>query len=108
LGVKISPTSYIRGIGEREVVVYDVHTEEEHTIRDVDAVVLATGRLSVNQLERELEGKVAQLFTVGDAASARMWATASYEGHKFARYVGEPERPSTIGEAYFTPMTAEP
>lgn len=108
LGVKITPTSFIRGIGHGEVVVYDVHTEEERTIRDVDAVVLATGRLSVNQLERELEGKVAQLFAVGDAASARMWATASYEGQKFARYVGEPGKPSTIGEAYFTPMTAEP
>lgn len=108
LGVKITPTSYIRGVGDREVVVYDVHTEAEHTISDVDAVVLATGRLSVNHLERELEGKVAQLYTVGDAASARMWATASYEGQKFARYVGEPDKPATIGEAYFTPMTAEP
>jgi hypothetical protein len=55
----------------------------------------------VNALEKELSGKVKQLFTVGDALAARMWATASYEGHKFARYIGEPNAPTSVSEVYF-------
>jgi 2,4-dienoyl-CoA reductase-like NADH-dependent reductase (Old Yellow Enzyme family)/thioredoxin reductase len=100
-GVRISPCTYIRSIGDREAVVYDVHSEEERVIHDIDAVVLSTGRLPVNDLESELTGKVGQLFVIGDAAAPRMWATASYEGHKFARYIGEPDAPRSISEVYF-------
>jgi hypothetical protein len=83
------------------VTVYDVDTERERTIPDVGTVILATGRVSLSGLEKELEGKVPQLFAIGDAAAARVWATASFEGHKFARYIGEPGAPATIGEVYF-------
>jgi len=100
-GVKISPATYLSEIGQSGVTAYDVDTGLERAIRDVTAVVLSTGRVSLNGLEKELEGKVAQLFVIGDAAAARMWATASFEGHKFARYIGEPGAPTTIGEVYF-------
>jgi hypothetical protein len=33
--------------------------------------------------------------------AARMWATASDAGHKFARYIGEPNAPSSIADVYF-------
>ena len=65
-------------------------------------VVLSTARMSVNTLEKALEGKVEQLFVVGDAAAARMWAAASYEGQHFARLIGEPNAPRTFSEAYFS------
>jgi 2,4-dienoyl-CoA reductase-like NADH-dependent reductase (Old Yellow Enzyme family) len=100
-GVRISPMSYIKEIGDHEVTVQDVYSAQERTIIGIDAVVLSTGRVSVNALEKELDGKVAQLFTVGDALAARMWAAASFEGHKFARYIGEPGAPRSVGEVYF-------
>ena len=100
-GVGISTTTYIRRIGKHEVTVYDVYSEEESIVADVDAVILSTGRESVNALEKELEGRVAQLFTIGDALAVRMWAAASYEGQKFARYVGERGAPATVSDAYF-------
>ncbi|HEV8261234.1 MAG TPA: FAD-dependent oxidoreductase [Burkholderiales bacterium] len=99
--VRISPTSYIKEIGDHEVVVCDVYSDAERVSRGVDAVVLTTGRVSVNALEKELDGKVPQLFTIGDALAARMWATASFEGHKFARYIGEPDAPRTVFDVYF-------
>jgi 2,4-dienoyl-CoA reductase-like NADH-dependent reductase (Old Yellow Enzyme family)/thioredoxin reductase len=99
--VAISPTTYIERIGDHELTVYDVYSKQVRMIEKVDAVVLSTGRLSVNQLEQELEGRVAQLFPVGDALAARMWATASYEGHKFARYIGEPNAPRSVADCYF-------
>lgn len=101
-GVTLSPSTYLRRIGAREVVAYNVHTKAERTIGDVDAVVLATGRIPMNALERELDGKIAQLFAVGDAVAARPFMAAAYEGHKFARYIGEPQAPKSVSEAYFT------
>jgi 2,4-dienoyl-CoA reductase-like NADH-dependent reductase (Old Yellow Enzyme family) len=105
-GVQISPSTYLRRIGARAVTAYDVHTGEERTIEAVDAVVLSTGRVSLNGLARDLEGKVARLYTAGDALAARPFATAAYEGQMFARYIGEPDAPKSVAEAYF--LTSRP
>lgn len=43
---------------------------------------------------------------MGDALAARPFATAAYEGHKFARYIGEPDAPKSVAEAYF--LTSRP
>jgi len=69
----------------------------------VDGVVLVTGREPQDQLARALEGRVAQLFTIGDALAARPLAAASYEGQKFARLIGEPGAPATFAQAFFRP-----
>jgi NADPH-dependent 2,4-dienoyl-CoA reductase/sulfur reductase-like enzyme len=100
-GVNLVPSTYVRRIDDHEVLIYDVFTDEERLLEHVDAVVLSTCRLPVDELARELEGRVGQLFTVGDALSARWLAAAAYEGHKFARYVGEPLAPKSVSEAYF-------
>jgi 2,4-dienoyl-CoA reductase-like NADH-dependent reductase (Old Yellow Enzyme family) len=99
--VDFRATTWIRFIGERDVITYAIFGGGEELIKNVDAVILATGRQSLDSLAQELEGKVAQLFTIGDALSVRPWATAAYEGHKFARLIGEPQAPKNIAEAYF-------
>jgi 2,4-dienoyl-CoA reductase-like NADH-dependent reductase (Old Yellow Enzyme family) len=101
-GVRFVPTNWLKAIGAGTATLYDMHTGEERT-EPVDAVVLVTGRAPQDVLARELEGKVAQLFTIGDALSARPLAAASYEGQKFARLIGEPGAPRTIAEAFFRP-----
>jgi pyruvate/2-oxoglutarate dehydrogenase complex dihydrolipoamide dehydrogenase (E3) component len=113
-GVAFTPATWLRRIGDHAVTLYDVFTEAERTIEGVDAVVLATGRAPVNALSKALDGKVAQLYTVGDALGTRPFAAAAYEGQKFARYIGEPGQPNTVAEAYFRanspdfiPMPAE-
>ena len=83
------------------ITLYDVHTEDERIIEGIDAVILSTGRVPLDGLARELEGNVTQLFTIGDALAARPLAAATYEGQKFARYIGEPGAPTTVHEAYF-------
>ncbi|CAN7342341.1 FAD-dependent oxidoreductase [Phenylobacterium sp. LjRoot219] len=105
-GVRFAPTTWIRSIGEGAVTLYDVHTGEER-IEPVDAVVLSTGRVPLDGLARELEGRVPQLFTIGDALAARPLATAPYEGQKFARLIGEPGAPSTVCDAFFRPDEPE-
>lgn len=104
--IRFTPATWLRRIGEREVTFYDVFSGAERT-EAVDAVVLSTGRLPDDSLARELEGKVEQLFTVGDALAARPFAAAAYEGHLFARHIGEPGAPNTFAEAYFRANGAE-
>lgn len=99
--VEFRPATWVSGIGNRDVSTYDVSSGSESKICDVDAVVLVTGRESVDGIARELEGKVDQLFVVGDALGVRPMATAPYEAQKFARLIGEPDAPRTIAEVYF-------
>jgi hypothetical protein len=100
-GVTFIPASWVREIGERDIAIYPVNGGEASVIGGVDTVVLATGRLSRDGLAAELDGKVAQLFAIGDALAVRPWATAAYEGQKFARLIGEPDAPRSSGEAFF-------
>jgi 2,4-dienoyl-CoA reductase-like NADH-dependent reductase (Old Yellow Enzyme family) len=102
-GVSISTATYISSIGNRQVATYNVFTDKTASIDDVDAVVLCTGRVPVDSLAKQLEGKVAQLFCVGDALAARLLAHAPYEGQKFARYIGEPDAPRSVADAFFAP-----
>ncbi len=101
-GVEFAPSQWAREIGTNHITLYDIHTGQERHV-PADAVVLSTGREPVDGLARALEGKVAQLFAIGDAMAARVLAAATYEGQKFARLIGEPGAPTTVGEAFFRP-----
>ncbi len=107
-GVEIRPRTYIESIGPHRLDLFDAYTGEASLIDAVDSVVLATGRSPVSDLESELDGQVPQLFPVGDAAAARHWSAASYEGHIFARLIGEPGAPGSLSEAYFMPREWQP
>jgi thioredoxin reductase len=100
-GVTFLGATWVREIGENTVSLYEVNGGAPSHVEGVDAVVLATGRISNDELAGELEGKVDQLFVIGDALGVRPWATATYEGHKFARMIGEPDAPRTTGQAFF-------
>lgn len=105
-GVRFAPTTWASRIEPGFITLHDVHTGEERR-EPADAVVLSTGRVPQDGLARELAGKVAQLFTIGDALAARMFAAATFEGHKFARLIGQPGAPATMAEAFFAPDPAE-
>jgi len=100
-GVTMSTQTYVRSIGDHSVTVYDVFTNEERSIMDVEAVVLATSREPYDPLTDGLEGKVKQLFAIGDALAARPLAAATYEGQMFARFIGEADAPTNFSEAYW-------
>jgi 2,4-dienoyl-CoA reductase-like NADH-dependent reductase (Old Yellow Enzyme family)/thioredoxin reductase len=100
--VSLRGATWVRRIEGRDLVLYDVNSGHETILRDVDAIVMAAGRRPVDELGAALEGKVAQLFTIGDALSVRPFATAAFEGQKFARLIGEPGAPCTVSQAYFT------
>ena len=49
------------------------------------------------------EGRVAQVFAVGDALAPRGLTEAIHEGHRFARLIGEPGGPTDFMDAYLRP-----
>jgi 2,4-dienoyl-CoA reductase-like NADH-dependent reductase (Old Yellow Enzyme family) len=106
-GVKLSTSQYVRSIGDRSVTVYDVFTNVDRTIDDVDAVILATSREANDQFSDGLEGNVKQVFAIGDALAPRTWGASTYEGQLFARFIGEPGAPTTFTEAYAPAETPE-
>lgn len=105
-GVILRPATWVRRITKRTIVFYDVHTNEEFE-EPADAVVLVTGRIPEDDLCRQLDGQVRQLFCIGDAMAVRMLAAATYEGQKFARLIGEPDAPETMRDAWFRPDGSE-
>ncbi len=108
-GVVFHGATWVRSIGKGHASLYDIASGKERDIA-ADTVVLATGRQSQDELAGELEGKVAQLFTVGDALAVRFWAASTFEAQKFARMIGESGAPASVGEAWFAAddMTAYP
>jgi NADPH-dependent 2,4-dienoyl-CoA reductase/sulfur reductase-like enzyme len=102
--VKISGTSYIREIGDGWVRLIDLPLNQERIVEDVDAVVLATQRLPVTELQDALVGKVKYVYRVGDALAPRSLREATYEGHRFGRVIGEPDMPADVVEELFRPI----
>lgn len=107
LGVAYRTQTYVSEIGDHELTVFDVFTNEERKVSDVDAVVLVTMRRPKAALARELEGKAAQLFPIGDALAPRGLAEATYEGQRFARMIGVEGAPRTFAEAFVERLPAD-
>ena len=104
MGVRLSQGHYLQEIGDHRATVYDIFTNVPEIRDGLAAVVLVTMRRPQAHLAQELEGRVGQLFTAGDALAPRGLADAIFDGHRFARLVGEPGAPRTFAEEYFGPI----
>lgn len=67
------------------VVVYDVFSGQEETIAGVDTLVVSGLDVPENSLFSALQGKVEQLYVIGDAAAPRRAFEAVSEGHRIGR-----------------------
>lgn len=101
LGVKLSTQTYVKEISDNSVTLFDVFTNDERVVESVDAVVLSTMRRPQATLGKSLDGKVDQLFLIGDALAPRGFPDAIFEGHMFARYVGDENGPKDFADVYF-------
>ena len=100
-GVRFRAATWASRINEHDIELYDVNSGERSRIDQIDAIVLATGRMSIDGITPQLDGKVRQLFIAGDALAVRPLASAAFEGQKFARLIGEVDAPTNVAEAYF-------
>ena len=75
----------VKEIRANAVSLLDGQSGREFTIDGVDGVVLSMGNAPVNALYYALEGKVSELYRIGDCVSPRRVEHAHFEGHKVAR-----------------------
>ncbi|MEM9097589.1 MAG: FAD-dependent oxidoreductase [Pseudomonadota bacterium] len=95
MGVKIVPLHTLSKIRAEHVSLQCVYTEREHDI-PARAVVMVTMRQPVDTLYHDLmaltggEGGPKSISRIGDCYGPATIAAAVYEGHKYARQLGEP------------------
>jgi 2,4-dienoyl-CoA reductase-like NADH-dependent reductase (Old Yellow Enzyme family)/NADPH-dependent 2,4-dienoyl-CoA reductase/sulfur reductase-like enzyme len=104
VGVTVRPATYVREIGDRSVTLYHVAGGDDWIVDNVDMVVLATMRSAIDRLAEALSGSVRYVYVVGDALAPRSLREATYEGHRFARVIGEQQMPNSVTEELFAPI----
>jgi len=80
---RTSVETFIREIGDRSVTLFDIYTNQERVVDDVDAVVLCTLRHSRQDLADELLGKVSRVELLGDASTPGRMPKATRDGFFF-------------------------
>jgi 2,4-dienoyl-CoA reductase-like NADH-dependent reductase (Old Yellow Enzyme family) len=102
-GVALALSSCVMKIDKGSATIRDLATGEDRVV-PADVVVLATMRDPVNALSDELAGKAEFVYTIGDALAPRGLREATYEGHRFARVIGEDDMPRSVIDEVFRPM----
>jgi 2,4-dienoyl-CoA reductase-like NADH-dependent reductase (Old Yellow Enzyme family)/pyruvate/2-oxoglutarate dehydrogenase complex dihydrolipoamide dehydrogenase (E3) component len=100
VGVELLPGTAVVEIGDGRVTLSDPAGGPDW-VKPVDAVVLATMRVPVDGLVGALQGTVDHIYQVGDALAPRSLMEATYEGHRFARVIGEDDMPRSVIEELF-------
>ncbi len=100
-GVNVQTLHYLRSIGDHAATIYHIGTQQEQTIDGLSHVVLATSREAEDGLYEQLTGQVDYVYLIGDALAPRMLKEATYEGHRFARVIGEDDMPPSVEDELF-------
>jgi len=86
-GVVLSPWTFMASIADKTVTVLNIHTMATREITDVDTIVLITGKNPLDSLYNELEGKVKELYKIGDAKNPHDMGCANRDGHLVGRWI---------------------
>jgi hypothetical protein len=86
-GVKINMETFLFMIQDKTATVLNIHTMETREITDVDTFVLMTGKTPNDQLYDELEGKVKELYKIGESRNPHDMGDANRDGHFVGRLV---------------------
>jgi len=86
-GVLVSPETFIVMVVDKTVTVLNIHTMALREITDVDTIVLVTGKTPNDDLYNELEGKVPELYKIGEARNPHNMGDANRDGHFVGRLI---------------------
>lgn len=84
-GVTIITGSGVSGTEGHSVLIEDLYSGDESELADIDSIVIAGVRQACDELFSELQGKVPEIYTIGDAMAPRSILEAVREGHLLAR-----------------------
>jgi thioredoxin reductase len=80
MGVKFTPHTGLKEISGKDLITYNIYTQQEVTIADVDTIVFCIGNQAKDDLYLELERQVDDLHMVGDCVVPRRILDAIHEG----------------------------
>lgn len=86
-GVKFIPHSDIKEIKGGIIKAFNVYTQEENFISEIDTVIYVVANWVDKTLERGLKGKVKELHVIGDCLSPRDTLQAIREGFDCGRVI---------------------
>ena len=79
-GLAYHLNSWVSEITRDSVSMYDLYSGHVAVMEDIDTVVLVTGRIADDSLYKELKGRIARLYRIGDCVAPRSLDHAIYEG----------------------------
>jgi pyruvate/2-oxoglutarate dehydrogenase complex dihydrolipoamide dehydrogenase (E3) component len=82
----------VKSIRGREVEIANVYQPSRVRPITADAIVMATSRSSENEMYHLLRGRGLSVEAIGCAVAPRTVYEATFEGHRTARKLGEPQR----------------
>ena len=86
-GVKFTPNTIMTAYDGKNVTVKNAYSGLESTIKDIDAVIIASWNEANSELYTALKGKVKELYRLGDCLAPRTAMDAIYDAYKLAREV---------------------
>jgi pyruvate/2-oxoglutarate dehydrogenase complex dihydrolipoamide dehydrogenase (E3) component len=86
-GAKWRPNTMIGMIGDHDVTLIDVHSQQAEQLGQVSAVIVRTHGSPVDELYYALLGKVDKVVRIGDAVAVRYCDRAIYDGHTVGREI---------------------
>ncbi len=87
-GIKITPFTWIKKIEKYSVILYNFYEKQTEMLREVDNIILITGRIQNDTLYQTFRKKHREVYLVGDGniAGARI-GFAMYDGQRIGRLV---------------------
>jgi hypothetical protein len=86
-GAKLIPNVEVTAIEDDLLTITNVYTHEESLMPGVDTLVMSCGNESNNDLYRELEGEVNELYCIGDAVAPRLIQQSIFEAEQLGRSI---------------------
>jgi mycofactocin system FadH/OYE family oxidoreductase 2 len=86
-GVKFTPNTILTKYDGRNVTVKNPFSGKEDTIREIDAVVVASWNKANDEIYAALKGKVKELHRVGDCLAPRTAMDAIFDAYRLAREI---------------------
>jgi 2,4-dienoyl-CoA reductase-like NADH-dependent reductase (Old Yellow Enzyme family)/thioredoxin reductase len=87
--IKLTPYTYIRGINGNSVTVFNIFTNEENLIENIDTVIFVTRKKPNAELYFDLKAKskILEVYRIGDCVAPRWIGESIYEAHLLGRHL---------------------
>src|SRR5256886_3297702 len=86
-GVRLTANHFLAGLGPNSATIMNNYTGQPRQIEQVALAVMATPQTADDALYRQLQGKVKQLYRVGDCVAPRRVGKPILHGERGARGV---------------------